>query len=411
MTSDKPNLRVYTGQGGGGGGRSYALLPGARVDWERVAGDLHLNDVVSLGINWVSEKINLCPLVVEERQADGSWHPAYDTAISELWHRNNDHYDSFTRDLALGMSLITSGNAFLFIERDAFAGLPRGLHWMDERHVFPLYSPTGGEYLRAWKYQINGRSLEIPKEDLLHFRWGIDPLNTRLGLSKLKSVLRQICLLNEAAGYSVSILKNAGIPGLIITPEDASDELADDEGGEIRSSIDRMTRGDNRGMTVPFNRRIKVHTLGFSPDQMALDKLPAGAMPMVLAAIGTSPELHGLPSATKTYDNYDTAIKAGWRSGVMPILKLIRSTISRKLMPEFGLDERRFRISHDMTEIPDLQENLTERHKRARENWEAGGITLNEYRSELGKQPDPILGDRYKWELSQQQSQAVASGS
>lgn len=406
-----PNLPVYTGLGGGGGGRSFALLPGAKHDWELEAGRLYLNDVVSIAANWVGEKINLCPLVTEEKQADGTWSPAYDTALSDLWFQNNANYDSFTRDLALAMSVITSGNAFLYIERDAFAGLPIGLHWMDERYVFPLYPPTGERYLDYWRYLVNGRALNIPKEDVLHFRWGIDPLNTRLGISKLKALLRQVCLLNEAAGYSVSILKNGGVPGLIITPEDANDELQDDEGGEIESQLNRMTRGDNRGRTVSLNRRIKLETIGFSPEQMALDKLPHGAMPMVCAAIGTAPEALGLPSATKTYDNYGTAIQASWRSGVMPVLGLIRSTIQRKLFPEFGLDPRKYRVTHDFSQIPDLMENQTDRHKRAREDFQAGGITLNEFRAEIGKMPDPA-GDRYFWEISPaQRAQVMNSGS
>jgi HK97 family phage portal protein len=394
------NLKIYNGMGGGGGGRSFALLPGAKHDWELEAGRLYLNDVVSIACNWIAEKVNLCPLVVEERQGDGTWAPAYDTGLAELWVKSNDNYDSFTRDLAMALSVITSGNAFLYIERDAFAGLPIGLHWLDERYVFPLYPATGERYLDYWRYMVNGRTLNIPKEDVLHFRWGIDPLNTRLGLSKLKAVLRQICLLNEAAGYSVSILKNGGVPGLIITPEDSNDELLDDEGGEIESQVNRMTRGDNRGRTISLNRRIKIDTIGFSPEQMALDKLPNGAMPMVLAAIGTSPEVHGLPSATKTYDNFGVAIQAAWRSGVLPILGLIRSTISRRLMPEFGLDPRKYRVVHDLSQIPDLAENLNDRHKRARDNFTAGGISLNEFRAELGKAPDPF-GDRYFWEINQ----------
>ena len=410
MAKIKPDLRIYNGIGGGGG-RSYQLLPGAKFDWEREAGHLYLNDVVSLGCNWVAEKINLCPLVVEERQADGTWSPSYDAALAELWARNSNDYDAFTRDLALGMSLITSGNAYLFIQRGGIGGLPQGLHWLDERYMWPLYPYDGSEYLTAWKYTINGQSSIIPKEDVLHFRWGIDPLNTRLGLSKLKAVLRQICLLNEAAGYSVSILKNSGVPGLIVTPEDATDELMDDEGDEIKSSLNKMVRGDNRGSTIAVNRRIKLTTVGFSPEQMALDKLPNNAMPMVCGAIGTPPEVLGLPSATNTYDNYNTAIQAGWRSGVLPVLKLIRETISRKLMPEFGLDARRYRICHDFSQIPDLQESVDAKHKRALEAYLAGTITLNQFLSETGRTTDEALGDRYKWEIERDGMAGPASPS
>jgi HK97 family phage portal protein len=350
-------------------------------------------------VNWVGDKINMLPMVVEERQADDTWSPIYDTALAELWAQNNPDYDAFTRDLAIGMSLITSGNAFLYIQRGGLGKLPQSLYWLDERHMFPVYPTDGSRYLDGWKYRIDGQVETLPKEDVLHFRWGIDPINTRLGLSKLKSVLRQICLLNEAAGYSVSILKNSGVPGMVVTPEEADDELTDDDGLAIKSSLNKMTRGDMRGSTIAVNRRIKLETVGFSPEQMALDKLPHNAMPLVCGAVGVPPEVLGLPSATKTYDNYATAKRSAWESGVLPLLKLIRSTITRKLMPEFGLDPVRYRLDHDLTGVQDLQENADAVHKRALDAYLAGTITLNMFLEETGRTGDVMMGDRYKFEI------------
>jgi HK97 family phage portal protein len=411
IRSDRPQLKIFTGQGGSGSRRS-SLLPGARYDWQAEAGDLYLNDVVSLAVNWVADKINMVPLVVHERQPDDTFTPIFDNALAELWAKNNEDYDAYTRDLAVGMSLITSGNAFLYIQRGGLGKLPTGLYWLDERFMYPVYPTDGSRYIDGWHYRIDGVSEFLPKEDVLHFRWGIDPLNTRLGLSKLKAVLRQVCLLNEAAGYSVSILKNSGVPGMVVTPADDDDELTDDDGLAIKSSLNKMTRGDARGSTIAVNRRIKLETVGFSPEQMSLDKLPHNAMPLVCGAIGVPPEVLGLPSATKTYDNYATAKRSAWESGVMPLLKLMRETITRKLMPEFGFDPRRYRLDHDMTDVQDLQENADAVHKRALEAYLAGTITLNMFLEETGRTGDVVVGDRYKYEIDRDAAvgQAVEPG-
>jgi HK97 family phage portal protein len=308
------------------------------------------------------------------------------------------------------MSLITSGNAFLFIERGGVGGLPIGLYWLDQRYMYPVYPSDGSRYLDGWNYRIDGKMQFIPKENILHFRWGIDPLNDRLGLSKLKAVLRQICLLNESAGYAVSILKNSGVPGLIVMPTDSDDELTDEDGLAIKSTINKMTTGDKRGSTIAVNRRIKLETIGFTPEQMALDKLPQNAVPLVCGAIGTPPEVLGLPSATKTYDNYATAKRSAWESGVLPILKLIRETVSRKLMPEFGLDSRRYRLEHDTKAVADLQENQDAIHKRALDAYLAGTITLNMFLEETGRTGDTVMGDRYRWEIENGNNQPPASG-
>lgn len=401
MADERPKLKIWSGYGGNGGSKNRQLLPGARYDYEYEAGDLYLNDVVSLGCNWVADKLNMVPLVVEERQADGTFSPIFDDSLTALWASGNEDYDAFTRDLAVGISLITGGNAFLYIKRGGMGGLPIGLYWMDERYVFPVYPTDGSRYLDGWKYRVDGQQAFIPKEDVLHFRWGIDrtPSNSRLGISKLKAVLRQICLLNEAAGYSVSILKNSGVPGLVVTPAEDGDELHDDDGLAIKSSLNKMTRGDMRGSTIAVNRRINIEPIGFSPEEMALDKLPYNAMPMVCGAIGVTPEVLGIRGDTLTYNNMQTAQQMAWKNGVLPILKLIRETITRKLLPEFGLDPRRYRLKHDLKDVHELQESADAVHARALAAYTAGTITLNQFLEETGRQADVVFGDRYKWEI------------
>lgn len=401
-TKQRPDLKIFSGYGGNGGsGKNRSLLPGARYDYEYEAGDLYLNDVVSIACNWVADKINMVPLVVEERQGDGTFTQIHDDALSSMWIAGNEDYDAYTRDLAVGISLITSGNAFLYIKRGGIGGLPIGLYWLDERYMFPVYPTDGSRYLDGWHYRIDGHLEFLPKEDVLHFRWGIDRLlyNSRLGLSKLKAVLRQICLLNEAAGYSVSILKNSGVPGLVVQPESADDELHDGDGDSIKSALNRMTRGDNRGSTIAVNRRIKIEPIGFSPEEMALDKLPYNAMPMVCGAIGVTPEVLGIRGDTLTYNNMETAKRMAWENGVLPILKLIRQTITRKLMPEFGLDPVRYRLTHDTSDVQDLQEGADAKHARALSAWNANTITLNMFLEETGRTADLVYGDRYKWEI------------
>jgi hypothetical protein len=160
-----------------------------------------------------------------------------------------------------------------------------------------------------------------------------------------------------------------------------------------------MTRGDNRGSTIAVNRRIKIDPIGFSPEQMALDKLPYNAMPMVCGAIGVTPEVLGIRGDTLTYNNMETAKRMAWENGVLPILKLIRQTVTRKLMPEFGLDPVRYRLTHDTTEVADLQEGADSKHARALAAWNANTITLNMFLEETGRTADQVYGDRYKWEI------------
>ena len=397
----RPKLRIFSGDGGGGGGRLRALLPGARRDWEREAGDLSLNDAVSIAANRLGDMFAMVPMVLKERGPDGKWRLVEGHPLTELWDNCNADYDAATRDIALALSLAISGNAFLYIERDGY-GDPVGLYWLDHRQMKPIYPLDGSAYLVKWRYHVQGgQCVDIPVSDVLHFRRGIDPENTRLGITQLTAMLRKICLLNSADGYSVSVLTNMGVPGMVVTPADKSVDIDDDAAGEIKYRLDKSTSGDNAGSTIVLSHAVALNAMGISPEKLTLDKLTSGAAHFVFAALGTSAEALGLPTATKTYENYPTAIKASWTFGIMPVLSLIRSVVTRSLFPEFALDTRKYCLEHDFSQVPELQEAQSERHKRAIDAWNANAIPLNVFLEETGRAPDELLGHLYKREIEQ----------
>ena len=80
-----------------------------------------------------------------------------------------------------------------------------------------------------WEYQPGaGKVQRLELEDVIHFRHGIDPNNTRLGLSPLHSVIREIFIDLEASNFSASMLRNLGIPGLAISPK--NDQTRNEKG-------------------------------------------------------------------------------------------------------------------------------------------------------------------------------------
>src|SRR5690606_40896371 len=63
------------------------------------------------------------------------------------------------------------------------------------------YRPIGG-----------GPAVRLPVRDVVHFRQdALDPDNPRKGLSKLRTLLREVWTDEEAANFSASILHNMGV--------------------------------------------------------------------------------------------------------------------------------------------------------------------------------------------------------
>ena len=66
------------------------------------------------------------------------------------------------------------------------------------------YRWTGSAYLTGYEYNPNGAPITYDPADIVHFRDGMDPDNTRKGLSPLASLLREIFTDDEAVAMTAS---------------------------------------------------------------------------------------------------------------------------------------------------------------------------------------------------------------
>jgi phage portal protein BeeE len=98
------------------------------------------------------------------------------------------------------------------------AGRVIALWWIpsDARAALAADDPT--VFIGWYEYTVDGVVYEDRPEDVVHFRHGIDPNNPRKGLSPLASLFREIFTDDEAANFTASLLRNLGVPGVVISP-------------------------------------------------------------------------------------------------------------------------------------------------------------------------------------------------
>lgn len=93
-----------------------------------------------------------------------------------------------------------------------------------------------------------------------------------------------------------------------------------------------------------------------------------------------------------------------WHNKMGPNFKRKRTWLEHTLLPEWEKKEdivrRRCRLSWDMTEVAAMQEEVDTKLTRAREDFKAGAITLNQYLSQCGLPRDPS-GDYYLRPINQ----------
>jgi HK97 family phage portal protein len=381
---------IFSRWGGSGYGSRSVFYPGSRIDHDAEAGDVWGNSVVALGLKWLGDRFPRPLMQVSKIGADGKFLPLGSHDLVDLWRRPNEYYTGRTLSKATGLSVLTSGNGYIYKARDG-AGKVAELWWLPHFKVEPTWE--GDEFISGYSIDTDKGKRQLGREDVIHIRDGIDPHNPRKGLSAFGSLMREICATNEEGTYNASLLRNRGIPGLMVIPDDPNISDTAEDARRIKERIREATTGENRGETIVFKRRYRVEQVGFSPREMSVEALTSTAMAKLASATGVALMSMGLPDPGKTYANFESANRYSWGS-VVSVQELIAESLRYQLLPEFKTDPERFIVEFDYNDVQEMQESLDAVWKRVTEGFKAGLITQNEGRDLIGQEKLPD-GDRW----------------
>jgi hypothetical protein len=245
-------------------------------------------------------------------------------------------------------------------------------------------------FISHYEYRPDGYNpIRLDLEDVVHLRLGLDPRNPRLGISPLHSVLREVFTDDEAANYTASLLRNAGVPGVVLSPDG---DYAVPEGAEeaTKERFREKTTGDRRGEPLVFNVPTKMERLSFSPTEMNLRDLRHIPEERVCAVLGFPPGVVGLGAGLdrNTFSNYTEARKAAYQV-MVSLWGLVANGIHSQLLPHFERDPRAFAVEYDVSGVEALREDENARTDRLRRDFTAGLITRAAYLRSTGREAEP----------------------
>lgn len=397
---------IYPRWGGSGWPWSTVVVPGARYDYEANAGALWANSVVAIAIKWLGDRFPKPRVQISKVQRDGKWKPVPNHPVEMLWKRPNPFYTRRAMEKAIGLSLLTDGNAYIQKIRNG-AGKVAELWWMPSSYVEPYWEDD--EFITGYSVVVPGKpKKDFDRSEFIHVRDGMDPLNPRKGLSALKAQLREVGAINEEASYTPTILQNVGVPSIVLVPKDANLRLKKEDAEGIKDAFHEKTSKKNLGKPVVLGGPFDVVSVGFSPEQLALDKIMQLPMAKVAGACGVALMSMGLPDPGKTYSNFEEANKYSWGT-VCSIQEMIGEAVTHDLLPEFGFDPVQYAVGYDYGDVQELQESEDAKHKRVRDDFLSSMITQNEARDLIDMEPDEH-GDRYFYEIQASLGKLVAEG-
>lgn len=367
-----------------------AFLGRTKYDYAAAVGDGTGNSIVAATLGWIARNFPEAPLRVREKDDQGEWTATDDVGANrmiDLLRRPNAYMSGVLLWMATIVDFWVHGNAFWVKVRGGPGGAVTELWWLPWGLVEPKWPKDGSEYLSHYVYKPDAmREVRIEPEDAVHFRYGMDPENIRVGRSPLTTIIREVFTDDEAANFSASLLRNLGVPGVVISPDDDEAILDENAANSIKANFADRFGGDNRGEPLVIGGKVKVQVLSFSPQQMDLKALRRLPEERVSAVTGVPAIVAGLGAGLdrSTFANFAEAREAGWEENLIPTQRILSAQIDTQLLGDFVEDVQRFLTDFDTTEVRVLQEDQNALWQRAGDAASKGLITLATFKQQVG---------------------------
>lgn len=361
----------------------FGLNRPKETDIEREVGDGLSANVVLTPVRWLQRAFMESHLGIKNDDGEVD----FDSDLVRLVQRPNAFYAGTHLFSGTIMSLALDGNAYWLCVRNG-RGRAVQLWYIPHFLVEPKWPDDGSQYLTHYEYKVAGQTIRLEPDDVIHFRDGIDPHNLRKGFAPLKSVLREVWTDQEAALFSASLLKNGGVPGLIVSPK-AGESISQDEADGVKSYVaDNFTRTE-RGKPLVLSGATDVTQFGFNPRDLDMSALRNVSEERVSALMGVPAAVLGFGTgvqATKVGATLREMRQLAWWNAVIPMQRLIAAEIEHRLAPQFRENGK---IVFDNSNVSALQESENERVDRVARLVQSSIWTRGEGREATGQEAGP----------------------
>jgi HK97 family phage portal protein len=348
------------------------------------------SNVVMAPVMWIMRTFTEAVAVVERRGDRGLWTKVIDHSAEMLIERPNEAYDGDALWKATVLSYVLDGNAYWQKVRNSIGEVIQLWyvpHWMikpvgDSETFITHYEYSGGA----------GPTVRIAPRDIVHFRFGLDPEDLRYGLSPLRPVLREVMTDDQAAMFSESILRNMGIPGLVISPKGDAWKPSGEEVDKLRDYFSSAFSGDRTGRPLVMKIPTDVNQFGFDPNKLMLGNLRDISEERVCAAFGVPSAVVGFGSglqSTKVGATMRELRKLAWVQCIIPMQTAMARQATAQLLPDFVAQRRRFRIAFDKSDVSTFPEDDAMRSTMIEGQVRTGLLRFDQAQEKLGIEVDP----------------------
>jgi HK97 family phage portal protein len=251
--------------------------------------------------------------------------------------------------------------------------------------------PSKQTMIGAYEYGDGITKVTIAPEDMLRFQL-FDPMSLFSIWPPAAVAARVGDVDNATTDFLKLFFQKGGTPvGLLKTVQ----RLEDAQVAQIRARWKERYGGyDNWADPAVLDSDASYQQIGMSFKDMGFETLDARNEARICMVMDVPPILVGAKIGLdrSTFSNYAEARVAWWEDSLVPQYMNLEDAIVNQLLPEY---EEGLSVEWDYSRVSALQEDRNSRWSRATAAWNAGAITQNEFRAEVGL-PDRPDGEVFK---------------
>ena len=384
------------------GGASYSvgiLLGRTRINYATEIGDPAKNPIVVAVVGWIARNFPEAPVRVRRLREDGTADtilpgPTGPGAMLRLLERPNPYYSGVLQWIATVIDLKTRGDAYWVKIRNGPSATDRVLElwWVPWFMIRPYWEPGSGRFIDYYIYTVDGVGYRVETFNVVHFRDGIDPLNTRRGLSPLASLFREIFTDDEAANFTAVLLKNFAVPGVILAPANTGGVGPKAAPAAVKKTYMETFGGDERGNVMALSAPTDIKVLSWSPEQLNLKALRRIPEERISAVLGVPASVANLGAGLEqnAFTSYTEARRAAYQEAIVPTQRLAAAEIEVQLLPDWAdIEADPLDVDFDTSKASALQEALDAVWKRNESAATKGLITRATFKQATGQPVKP----------------------
>ena len=378
--------------------RRYSFAPFSDIN--DVVEDAYKKNATTFACMWILQSMFPEPeLWAWERGDRYSFKPIQGHPIRKLMARPNpDMSEVEFLQFAITYAPL-GGNFYAWKQRDREKHV-KALWPLHDGQVTPIKGRTTAEGIVAYFVMDDGSNRQanpwgldrfddlpgvaIPKSEMIHWKWMIDPLNPERGMGALEASAGDVRVANEIRDYIYSFLKNDATPPLVVYMAEG-DEYSKDKADRLKEQWEETGGGRNRGKPRFLEHSMKLEQLSFSLRDMQFGEMGDRPDTAVTMGFHIHPSVVGTMAGMKNsnYSNFEEAHRALALQTLIQIWRALASEFPQGLSDEIGYSEEET-LKFDTGQVRALQESEKEREEVHGSAFDRGGITRAEYRRAIG---------------------------